>query len=183
MDHTWRAKDERPLYTSEWVRVAMVDVELPDGTTIEHHVVDMRSPESAVVLAYRPDEGVLMIWRHRFITGTWGWELPGGHLDAGERPAQGAARELHEETGWKAGRIEPMVSWNPVPGLVAARFHCFFTSEVEWQGPRTDQNEVADVAWVPVSQLLTMIDKGEICDGSTTNGVLYALATGRIAPS
>ena len=49
---------------------------------------------------------VLMLWRHRFVPDRWGWELPGGLVDEGEEPAAAANRELAEETGYRAGRLE-----------------------------------------------------------------------------
>ncbi len=48
-----------------------------------------------------PARGVLLLWRHRFITDTWGWEIPAGGIDPGETPPDAAARETLEETGWE----------------------------------------------------------------------------------
>ena len=51
-------------------------------------------------MAVDPARGVLALWRHRFITDTWGWEIPAGRLEAGETAEQAARRETLEETGW-----------------------------------------------------------------------------------
>lgn len=73
----------------------LTDVETPDGHRWEHHVVKMR--HLAVVVNKRRE--VLMMWRHRFITDAWAWELPMGLIEEGETPAEAAAREVLEGEG------------------------------------------------------------------------------------
>ena len=63
---------ERVIYDSEWVRLALTDVELPSGKRFEHHVVRMPYLAAGTVVD-DPDRGVLLLWRHRFTTDTWGW--------------------------------------------------------------------------------------------------------------
>jgi 8-oxo-dGTP pyrophosphatase MutT (NUDIX family) len=93
---------ERSIYDSEWLSLVLVDVEIPGGERFEHHAV--RFPNHAAGTVVRdPDRGVLLLYRHRFITDTWGWEIPAGRIDPGETPAQAAAREAYEETGWEPG--------------------------------------------------------------------------------
>jgi 8-oxo-dGTP pyrophosphatase MutT (NUDIX family) len=78
---------------------AWLTVELPDGRHLDHRLIRMRPSVGALVV---DDQGrVLLIWRHRFITGRWGWETPMGGISEGETPAEGAAREVEEETGWR----------------------------------------------------------------------------------
>ena len=73
----WIVHGERALYSSPWVGLRMVDVEIPGGERFEHHVV--RVPRQAAgCVVHDPDRGVLLLWRHRFITDTWGWEIPAG---------------------------------------------------------------------------------------------------------
>lgn len=73
---------ERTVYDNEWVRLTLVDVEPPDGRRFEHHVVRLHTVAFAAVLD--DADRVLMLWRHRFATDEWGWELPGGIVDPGE---------------------------------------------------------------------------------------------------
>jgi hypothetical protein len=71
----WTVHGERTLYASEWVGLGLVDVEVPGGARFEHHVV--RLPREAVgTVVHDPQRGVLLLWRHRFITDSWGWEVP-----------------------------------------------------------------------------------------------------------
>ena len=87
----WRTHGERALYESDWIRLTLVDVELPDGQRFEHHVVRSTGRIAASLVVHDPDRGVLLLWRHRFVTDTWGWEVPAGRVDPGETPAAAAA--------------------------------------------------------------------------------------------
>lgn len=98
----WTVHGERAVYGSDWVGVALVDAEVPGGRRFDHHVV--RLPREAVgTVVHELDRGVLLLWRHRFITDSWGWEIPAGGVDADESPTTAAAREVLEETGWRPG--------------------------------------------------------------------------------
>ena len=69
----WTVHGERTLYDSDWVGLGLVDVEVPGGSRFDHHVV--RLPHGAVgTVVHDRTRGVLLLWRHRFITDTWGWE-------------------------------------------------------------------------------------------------------------
>src|SRR5258706_1545987 len=78
----WTVHGERSVYASPWVGLALVDVEIPDGDRFEHHVVRVPGPAVGAIVT---DEalGVLLLWRHRFITDSWGWEIPAGGVDRG----------------------------------------------------------------------------------------------------
>ena len=73
----WQVHGERTIYDSEWVRLTLADVEIPGGERFEHHVVRMPNNAAGTVVL-DPERGVLLLWRHRFITDTWGWEIPAG---------------------------------------------------------------------------------------------------------
>jgi len=82
----WSVHGRRTIYESEWVNVYLGDVELPDGQHIDHHVLTFpKASQTAVVLNDARDH-VLLIWRHRYITDTWGWEVPAGWVEPGEEP-------------------------------------------------------------------------------------------------
>ena len=68
----WTVHGERSIYDSEWMSMRLVDVETPSGSRFEHHVV--RMPFDAAGTLVVVDDAVLLIWRHRFISDTWGWD-------------------------------------------------------------------------------------------------------------
>ena len=95
----WTVHGRRTLYESDWVNLSLEDVELAEGRRLEHHVI--RMPRQSVAVVVRDDaDRVLLLWRHRFITDTWGWEIPAGWVDPGETAEEAARREVEEETGW-----------------------------------------------------------------------------------
>ena len=171
----WTVHGERSLYESDWVNLRLVDVELPDGNRFEHHVV--RTPfEATGVVVSDPTRGVLLLWRHRFITDTWGWEIPAGHIDAGESPEAAGAREVLEETGWQPGQLRHLLTYNPMNGLADKRFHLFVAAGATHVGEPTDVNEAERVDWMSVDELRKLVRAGEVRDGLSLTALLYALS-------
>lgn len=168
---------ERVIYDSEWVRLALVDVEVPGLERFEHHVVRVPRAASGTVVT-DPERGVLMLWRHRFITDTWGWEIPAGRIDAGETPAEAAAREVLEETGWRPTGLQPMITYQPTNGLSDQRFHLFLATGAVHVGDPTDASESERVEWVPGPEVGSLARSGAIHDGLSLTAVLYAMAFG-----
>jgi 8-oxo-dGTP pyrophosphatase MutT (NUDIX family) len=176
----WKVHGERSLYESDWMNLRLVDVELPDGTRFEHHV--LRIPrEAAATVVHDPERGLLLLWRHRFITDTWGWEIPGGQIDEGETPAEAAARETLEETGWQPGELEPIGSYHPLAGAVDQRFHVFLARGATRIGEPADGFEAERVEWVPVERVRELIREGAVTDGYSLTALLWALEAGVVS--
>jgi 8-oxo-dGTP pyrophosphatase MutT (NUDIX family) len=172
----WTIHGERSIYDSDWVRLTLVDIEIPGGERFEHHVV--RTPRNASgTVVHDPELGVLLLWRHRFVTDTWGWEIPAGLVDDGESPAEAAAREVLEETGWRPGRLTHLTTYNPINGLADQRFHLFVADGATEVGPPTDPGESERIEWVPTDELRRIIRDGEMPDGLSLTATLYWMAT------
>jgi len=175
----WTVHGERSIYTSDWVGLSLVDIEVPDGPRFEHHVVRFARSAAGVVV-HHPDRGVLLLWRHRFITDRWGWEIPGGGVEAGEEPAAAARRELTEETGYVVDRLEPLLSYHPSNGTTDQLFHIFLGFESQRVAEPTDPGESERIEWLPVDRLLPEIEAGRMVDGLGLTALLYALVQGRL---
>lgn len=166
----------REVYSSWWMTLRIDDVEKPDGTHTDHEVV--RGPDAAGMVAIDDERGILMIWRHRFMPDTWGWEIPGGAIDAGESPDVAARREFLEETGWRTdGPVRHLSTHHPSVGLVNQTFHVFATERTTHDGPPSDPNEATRVEWRPFEQVAADVRSGEISDGFSVLAVVLALAT------
>jgi 8-oxo-dGTP pyrophosphatase MutT (NUDIX family) len=163
---------ERVIYDSEWMRLALTDVELPSGKRFEHHVLRMPNHAAGVVVR-DPALGVLLLWRHRFTTDTWGWEVPAGRIDPGETPEGAAARETLEETGWQPGPLRHLVTYHPFNGTSDMVFHLFVADGATHVGAPSDPDEAERVEWVPWERLDTELRAGHVLDGMSLTALLY----------
>ncbi len=175
----WTVHGEEPLYDSEWVRLRMVDVEIPgpQGRRFGHHVVRFDQAATGVVV-HDPAKGVLMLWRHRFISDRWGWEIPAGRVDPGETPMAAAEREVLEETGWRCGPLTQVLDYAPASGSVDLRFVVFLTNSATHVGEPTDLTEAERIEWVPLDHLRAELRAGRVDNGLSLTGVLWCLAEG-----
>lgn len=171
----WNVYGERTLYDNPWVRLVKVDVEPPNGKRFEHHVVRLQRVAIAAVLD--DQDRVLMLWRHRFVTDEWGWELPGGIVDPGEDGAETAVREVEEETGWRPGPMTHLLTFQPMIGMVDSPHELFVAQGAEHIGDPTDLEEAARVEWLPMSSMLDMMAKGEILGSGSLVALLHLLAS------
>jgi 8-oxo-dGTP pyrophosphatase MutT (NUDIX family) len=170
----WIEHGERSIYDSPWVSLHLVDVEVPGGARFDHHVIRRDLPAAGVVV-HDPAQGVLLLWRHRFITRTWGWEVPAGRVEPGEELVDAAAREVLEETGWRAGPIRPLYGYFPANGISDLRFELFAAQGATYVGVPSDPSESERVAWVPVDQVRALVRSGAVTDGLSLSALLWWL--------
>lgn len=169
----WLVHGERPVYESPWVNLWLVDVERPDGYRWEHHVVRMRHLAVAAVVDDR--QRVLMLWRHRFVTDSWAWELPMGLIEADEDPGEAAAREVEEETGWRPGPLTPLLQTEIANGITDSRHYLFRADGATHVGEATDLNESDRTAWVPLVEIRGMIERREIVSSASLLALMHTL--------
>jgi len=168
----WTVHGERIIYDSPWIRLALTDVEIPGGERFEHHVVRMPADAAGTVI-HDAQRGVLLLWRHRFVTDTWGWEVPAGRVDEGETPAEAAAREALEETGWRPGPIRHLTTYYPHNGVNDCAFHLYAADGAEHVGEPTDPAESERVEWVPLARLHDEVRAGNVHDGLSLTALLW----------
>jgi 8-oxo-dGTP pyrophosphatase MutT (NUDIX family) len=177
----WLVHSERRIYESPWVNLALTTVEPPGAEPFEHHVI--RAPGSAagcvITRGPRNQQEVLLIFRHRFITDTWGWEVPAGGVDTGETPSNGAVREALEETGWRpTADPTPIIVFHPSNGLSDQTFHIFHCAGAEHVGDPIDLTEASKIEWRPVRDVVDSIRAGEITDGLSLTALTSAITLG-----
>ena len=169
----WIEHGERSLYESPWVSLRLVDVEVPGGARFEHHVIRRHLPAAGTVVV--GPEGLLLLWRHRFITRSWGWEVPAGRVEQGETLEDGAAREVLEETGWRPGPLRHLIGYYPTNGISDGRFELFAAAGAQYVGEPSDPSEAARVEWVPVARVRELLRAGEVQDGLSLTALTWWL--------
>ncbi|MFE0150885.1 NUDIX domain-containing protein [Nonomuraea sp. NPDC059007] len=172
----WQVHSEEPLYTDPWLDVRVADVELPDGRHLDHRLIRTAPGAGAAVT---DDQGrVLLIWRHRFITDSWGWEIPIGKVEEGEEPIAAAAREVEEETGWRPHSLRPLLSVQPTNGISDSVHHIFRADSATYIGPPTEGWEAERIEWVALADVRRLIGKGDVVSGTSMAALLYLLTNG-----
>jgi ADP-ribose pyrophosphatase len=165
------------LHTGRIIKLDQDRVRYPDGSEAEVDIV-RHSGASAVVPFLTDPEGedpqILLLRQYRYAAGGYVLEIPAGRLDPGEAPLACATRELKEETGCTAGRIEPLITILTTPGFTDERIHLFMATELTHGEASREADEFADVVVLRLSEALELVQGGTIPDAKTALGLLYA---------
>jgi 8-oxo-dGTP pyrophosphatase MutT (NUDIX family) len=139
----------------------------------------VRLQHVAITAVMDDRDRVLMLWRYRFVPDQWGWELPGGIVDEGEDGRSGAAREVEEETGWRPAKLEHLVTFQPMVGMVDAPHSVYVAQGAERVGEPTDVEEAGRVEWVPLADIPNLLAGGQLMGAGTLVAVLHLLSVRR----
>jgi len=123
----------------------------------------LQMPDWVTVAAFAPGGEAMLVRQHRHGVDALVLETPGGLIDAGETPRAAAIRELREETGFRAGRIESLGWVHPNPAIQDNRLHMVLALDVEHEGDRIlDEHEDTEPVLLPQGELRNMLRAGEI---------------------
>ena len=166
----------RRLYTGRIINVDMDEVRFPNGSTGELEMV--RHPGAAAVVPflsdpYGDDPQILLLRQYRYAAEDYLYEIPAGRLDPGENPIDCARRELKEETGCTAERVEPLLTFYTTPGFTDEKIHLFMASGLAHGQTGKESDEFIEVQTFPLSEALSMVGSGQVRDGKTALGLLY----------
>jgi ADP-ribose pyrophosphatase len=165
--------ESRRLYEGRVVSLRVDRVKLPSGRSAVREVV-----EHAPVVAIVPLDGegnVLLVRQYRLPVKRSLLEIPAGGVDRGESAEDAAQRELQEETGERAGRLERLCSFFASPGYCDEYMHLYLATDLEPCALKADADESIEVVRLPLSEALQLIERGEIGDAKTIIG-LWAVA-------
>ncbi len=173
MNLTEKKIDGRVVYEGKILKLELDEVELPDGSMSKRECV--RHSGGAAVL-YVSDDNVLLVKQFRYLYGKEIYEIPAGKLEHGENAAFAAARELEEETGYKAEILIPLLRIYPSPGYTDEIIHVYFTDKCKRTSKKPDEGEFVDCEFLPIDKVLKMIESGEISDGKTVAAIYKYIA-------
>jgi ADP-ribose diphosphatase len=154
------------------VVVSRERVTLPNGHEIWLDVV--HHPGAAAVVPFTGDAEVALIRQYRHAAGGTILEVPAGKLDAGEAPLHCAERELAEEAGYRAGRIEALGSIWTTPGFTDEVIHLYAAFDLARVPSRPEDDEVIEVIRVPLDHALDLVWRGELRDAKSALALIHA---------
>jgi ADP-ribose pyrophosphatase len=170
----WRTLASRPVYENPWISVREDDVALPDGRTTIYGVVT--TGECVGMLPFVDDDHVLLVQQYRYVFGHSTWEMPTGGLHRGEDPLVGAQRELAEEVGMRADRLEHLASIHTSKSVIWEIAHLYTATGLTVVDPDhvvADETEFLRRAAFPFADVVAMVDRSEILDAMTVVAVLH----------
>jgi ADP-ribose pyrophosphatase len=169
--------DSHNLYKGKIFRLDRDKVRFPDGSDAEMDIV--RHPGASAIVPFMSDPDgenpqLLLLRQYRYAAGGYIYEVPAGRLDAGEAPADCAIRELKEETGCTAEKMEPLFTMFTTPGFTDEKIHVFMATGLTHGESAREADEFVDIVIVPLAEALELIRTGEIMDAKTALSILYA---------
>jgi ADP-ribose pyrophosphatase len=172
------------LYSGRVLNLDLDTVRFPDGSSGRLEL--FRHPGAAAVVPFldppgTPDPRVVLIRQFRHAADAFIWEVPAGRLDTGESPERCAARELEEEAGMQAERLERLTTIFTTPGFTDERIHLFQATGLRSGTHDREADEFLEVVPRRWSEVLEMIRVGEIVDGKTLVSLMF-VHTFRLLP-
>ncbi len=160
---------KKNIYRGRVVNLNLETVTLPNGATIELEVI--HHPGAAAVVPMKDENTIFMIRQYRHAAGGYLLEIPAGTLRPHEDPKDCAARELEEEIGFRASRLEPVVTIFTTPGFTNEVIHIYKATGLTPGTQNLDHDEVLEVIELPLETAIAQIREGKIRDGKTIVGL------------
>jgi ADP-ribose pyrophosphatase len=157
------------VYKGRVVTLNLETVILPNGVSVELEVV--RHPGAAAIVPLKDDHTVILIRQYRLAADGYIYEIPAGKLHPGENPAHCATRELEEEIGYRAGRLDKIATFFTAPGFTDEVMHLYVARDLARGTQALDSDEVLEIVEMPLEKAMTYIRDGTIRDAKTIIGL------------
>lgn len=160
------------IFQGRVVALRVDTVEMPDGRTATREVVE--HSQSVTILSVDDRGNVLLERQYRRSVDRWMLEAPAGGMNPGEAPEQAARRELKEETGYEARKLEHLASFYVSPGFCTELMHVYLATGLVTGEATPEEDEYIKVEAMPLAKAIGMIASGEVQDGKTVAALLLA---------
>jgi ADP-ribose pyrophosphatase len=170
MAHFEKKLESKTIFQGRVIELRLDQVELEDGSTSQREVVLHHG--GAGVLAIDERGRVCMVRQFRYALGKEILEIPAGKLEPGEDPKAAAQRELLEECGLRADRIEDLGAIYPTVGYDSEIIHLYRATGLHQGAPRPDQGEFLTLEWHSLDSLVEMIQQDTLRDAKTVAAIL-----------
>ena len=166
-----RVLETRRVYDGKVLALDVDSVLEPGGVRATREVVRHRG--SVACLPVHADGRVVLVRQYRYAVRAALWELPAGRLDPGETPEEGARRELEEEVGLRAGRLEKLCEFWTTPGFCDEAMHLYRATELTQVEARPEADERIEVLTTGFADARAMIQQGAVREGKTLVALLF----------
>jgi len=161
----------RRIYDGRVISLRVDEVALPSGRTATREIVEHRGAVAVVPLT--PHGDVLLVRQYRAATGGTLLEIPAGTLEVGEDAPHALQRELAEEIGMRAGRVQHLATFYPSPGFLTEVVYVYLAADLTPHRLEAEEEDL-EVVRLPLPEARAMVDRGEIRDAKSIIGLLLA---------
>jgi len=165
--------DSKYAYQGRRINLRLDGIELPSGRKTTREIVE--HSDCVAIVVVDEAENVILVRQHRSAAGEDLIEIPAGKVEPGESPLACAHRELREETGYLARKVEALGGFYASPGYSTEYLHLYLATELEPVPETPDADEIMDVVRIPLASIPEMIASGEIRDAKTLVGLLRVI--------
>lgn len=169
----WTATVTGMLYENPYFKVLEQEVTITDGSRHTYYTISF--PRPAVGVVVRRNDEFLLLRQYRFIVDEYVWAIPSGGVDEGETLEQAAARELEEETGYRANSLRRIVDCYASYGCSDQRFVIFLADDVQSSPRPFDNNEVISAKWFTRDEVVEMVRANRVVDNLSLSPLLLVL--------
>lgn len=161
----------KPIFKGKIFDVSLATVR-EENVTYEREIIS--HPGSAVIVPVFEDNSVALVRQYRHPAGKYLLELPAGSLEPGEDPFEGARRELEEEIGVTAEKLEKLSAFYVSPGFLGEKMHVFLATGLTEVGQKLEEDELLKIEKIGLSETQKLILNNEIEDAKTMVGLMLA---------
>ena len=159
------------IYRGRAVSLKREEVLLPSGKKIYRECVIHRG--ASAIIPVKDDGKIILVKQYRHPVKEVLLEVPAGTLKPGEDPLECAARELEEETGYRAGKLTHLLTIYPSPGYSSEKLYIYLAEDLEKSSQNLEIDEDISVVEMSLEEALEAIREKKIVDGKTIAALLY----------
>lgn len=170
---TEKTLSSQPIFSGQVIKLRVDTVEMPGGCQATREIIE--HVDCIAVVAIDNEDNILLVKQFRKPVEKELLEIPAGGIDDGEDPEAAVRREMCEETGYLPRKLESLGGFYSAPGYCTEYLHLYLASDLTPRRLTAEDTESIELVRVPVSQIISLINSGGICDAKSIAGLLRFL--------